>query len=454
MCLSGHHSKEIQNETLSHGCTEVVSTQSVGGLEPVFAGPPFSAFHVRSDARWTPARLVWAAVLMSWSVCRTLGDRFEDMWDCLSGMFPGQRRPGRTYQGFIRACHRRSEALLACVEEALRRVMQEMAGSYWTREGQLAFAVDGSRVECPRTKANEEALGCGGREKTTPQFWLTTLWHMGLGLPWAWKIGPSTDSERTHLRSMLSVLPTGALLVADAGFVGYDLLRDILASGRSFLVRVGSNVSLLRELGYAEVEDGQTVYLWPQKAQKAGTAPLILRLIILYRKGKPIYLVTNLSAEALPDRQASVLYEMRWGVEVFYRSMKDTLSRRRMLSDAPAQGRMELAWTVVGLQLLGLVSIEPILARGKDPLCWSVATALRIIRLAMRDRKPRHAARGGLTACLARAVKDEYVRRGPKAARNWPHKKNDPPAGIPKLRKANRTELQEARRIRSQTMAA
>jgi hypothetical protein len=385
---------------------------------------------------------------------RSLGERLEDARETLVGMFPGLRRPGYTYQGWIKALARWSGALLATVCPALRLSLESMAEAYWKREGLVAFAVDGSRVECPRTKANEQALGCGGRKKTGPQFWLTTLWHMGTGLPWGWKIGPSTDAERTHLRLMLPMLPPGALLVADAGFVGYQLLQEIMFSGRSFLVRVGSNVSLLRELGYARIEDGQTVYLWPQEAQRQSCPPLVLRLIVLYRKGKPIYLVTNLSAEGMSDRQASVLYELRWGVEVFYRSMKQTLARRKMLSRAPAQAGMELEWTMVGLQVLGLLSVGGILANGKDPLSWSVAAALRLVRLAARDRRPRHARRAGLLADLGLALKDTYIRRAPKTARDWPHKKNDPPAGSPKIRQAKATEVSKANRISSGVVAA
>ena len=452
--LSGHHHKEIQYATLEDGCTGLVSSKSGDGLEAILASPLFSSFHVRSDARWLPWRLVWMMALMSWSVCRTLGDRFEDARDCLVKMFPYQRRPGGTYQGLVRALGRNSARLLEGVRVGLRGALQTMAGRGWRREGWVAFAVDGSRVECPRTKANEAALGCGGRPKTGPQFWLTTLWHMGLGLPWAWKIGPSTDAERTHLREMLGGLPADALLVADAGFVGYELLRDLLAGGRNFLIRVGSNVSLLSELGYAQIEGDRTVYLWPQKFQKQNAPPLALRLIRLPRDGKTIYLVTNLREESLRREQASVLYEMRWGVEVFYRSMKQTLAHRQMRSGAPAQARMELEWTMVGLQLLGLLSVEPILARGKDPLSWSVALSVRAVRRAMRDRPPTRARRVGLQSALGDAVQDEYDRQGPKAARDWPHKKNDPPAGPPKIRKANLVEVQRAKRIRETKQAA
>src|SRR4029453_634829 len=111
------------------------------------------------------------------------------------------------------------------------------------------FAADGSRLECPRTAANEAGLGCAGKRKTGPQLFLTTLWHMGTGLPWAFRIGPGTASERRHLEAMLPELPRQALVIADAGFTGYDLYRRLLAAQMNFLLRVGANVQLLRKLG-------------------------------------------------------------------------------------------------------------------------------------------------------------------------------------------------------------
>jgi len=55
------------------------------------------------------------------------------------------------------------------------------------------------------------------------------------------------------------------LFCADAGFVGYELWRAILDAGHSFLIRVGGNVRLLRNLGHARHRRG-LVYLWPNKA--------------------------------------------------------------------------------------------------------------------------------------------------------------------------------------------
>src|SRR5205085_10340547 len=187
-------------------------------------------------------------------------ERFAAALEVLAALCPRWRRTGG-YTGWAAAVQAWSGPLRPAVAKRLRREMRGFAGRHWLRAGRCAFAADGSRVECPRTAANEEALGRAGRKGTGPQLYLTTLWHMGLGLPWDYRTGPGTASERRHLEDMLAELPDGALVVADAGFSGYDLYRRILAARRSFLLRVGSNVHLLRRLGDAEREGRDTVYL-------------------------------------------------------------------------------------------------------------------------------------------------------------------------------------------------
>jgi len=111
---------------------------------------------------------------------------------------------------------------------------------------------------------------------------------------------------------------------------------------------------------------------------------------------KKMFLVTNvLDQKALTEKSAGVLYEMRWGVEVFYRSLKQTLEKRRMLSRTPEAAKCELTWAVFGLWLLGLMTASEILARGGDPLAWSAAKARQRVRRSMRRALTRrHADRG------------------------------------------------------------
>ncbi len=420
------------------------------GLQDAIAkwlpSPFFSRWRVAAGSKWSPLRLVWMALLMAWGAEPSLQARFAAGRAVLRSLFP--KWPlGKTYSGWYEAQLTWLTPLRPALTKRLQGQLPGLAGRHWHREGWCAFAVDGSRVDCPRTRANERELKCAGRVKTGPQLFLTTLLHMGTGLPWDFRLGPGTDSERRHLEDMLPRLPRRALVVADAGFTGYELFRRLRAAGQSFLVRVGGGVHLLKGLGYYQREGADTVYLWPTK--EAHQPPLTLRLLVRGRGRKKVYLVTDVLAKgALSDRSAGVLYEMRWGVEVFYRSLKQTLARRRLLSRRPEAAACELTWAVYGLWLLGLMSVSRIVARGGDPLRWSVAAARdRVregLRQALRGRQDR-----SLPRDLGRAVTDDYRRRGPKAARDWPHKKNDGPPGAPKLRSATAEQRRAAKRLQA-----
>lgn len=430
-----------------------ISTQRrslVKAIDKFLPGRLFSQWKLTSKVKWSPHRLVYVAVLMTWSADQTLIERFHSVRGLLRGLF-AKWRLGTSYQGWCDAQRLWLKKVQPVIGKRLRQQMREFSGRYWTREGWRALAVDGSRVECPRTSKNKEELGCAGKEKTGPQLLLTTLWHMGLGLPWDYRIGPGTDSERRHLEDMLADLPAQSLLVADAGFTGFDMLHRITESGRRFLVRVGSNVHLLQKLGYTEMEGKSMVYLWPEA--KRTKAPQVLRLIKVTHGKKSMYLLTNeLEENRLPKKQAAVLYEMRWGVEIFYRSAKQTMNRRRMLSRTPETCKAELHWVMIGIWLLGMMSVSGIIGKGGDPLSWSVALSRKHVRSAMGSGNGRHK-RKPLLEQLSQAVQDTYQRNGNKKAQDWPHKKRESPPGDPKIRLAEQAEIVKAQRLKKKQAA-
>lgn len=449
--LSGQNHQGDSHETLTDERPEELSSSPAGWHESISAGPPFCEVDC-CGRRWLPRLLVWAAILISWDQASTQLSRFAGARKTLTSMLPSRRVVGRSYQGFIKALLPLQQRLLELVCSHLRGQIKRLAGRHWSREGIVAFAIDGSRIECPRTKINEQAFGLGGKKGCGPQMWLTTLWHMGTGLPWAFMQGRSDSSERHHLREMLPLLPQQSMIVGDAGFVGFQLLGEIISSGRLFLVRAGGNVRLLRQLGWIKCEGGETVYLWPRKHRDC--PPLVLRLIVLQRRGRNIHLLTNAPEESLNLRQASVLYGMRWGVEVFYRSLKQTLEHRMMRSRSPKQAQAELAWSVVGLQLMGLMSVQEIIADGNDPLGWSLAATRDLIRQAMRFGPSRALSDRSWRRALAACVKDGYCRRGEKDSRQWPDRKHQQPPEPPKTTVASAKEIQQAQELQAKHVAA
>lgn len=382
---------------------------------------------------------------MAWESSSTITERFFRARDVVD-RGSGRDETGKTYQGFMKALRRGADRLLPRVQRYLRATVRTTAGSrWWTRRGWVAMTVDGTKIDAPRTVANEQVLGLAGKGKTHPQMLLTTIRHAGTGMAWDWRIGPARSSEQHHLREMIVDLPDEALLIADALYVGFDLLSRLHESGRHFLVRVGANVHLLRTLGFEVQEKKNTVYLWPAKLQK-DRCPLALRLIRRKRGKQTMFLITNvMDRERLSDEDAAVFYEMRWGAELFYRSAKQTFARRKMRCAAPEQAILELHGTMIGLLLLGLMSVTGIIARGKDPLSWSVAAALKAVRRAI-GRPTQMVA--SLIHELGICVKDNYQRKHPKTTRKWARKKTESPPGHPAIRRATRTERRKAQALR------
>jgi len=160
-----------------------------------------------------------------------------------------------------------------------------------------------------------------------------------------------------------------------------------------------------------------------------------------------VYLLTNvLDPGHLSDIEAAELFGMRWGEEVFFRSFKQTLQRRKLLSRTAATCLAEAQGTLLGLWLLGLMTVSRLRSAGLDPLAVSVAKARDAVRSALRDERPR---RGpwSLDAALGAAVKDGYVRHGSKAARNYPRKKREKPPGPPQIKSAKPAEIKRARKL-------
>jgi IS4 transposase len=426
----------------------------------------------RQDCTWTPHLLAFGALLWSWSDYRNLGERFQNACKIITHRFRGQREPATSYQAFIKLLRKWTPDFVSCLTLAFRKKMVETLSTAWEIAGWLVFAVDGSRVGVPRTRRNEERyspkskLSRAGQKRrrirrrrrrskkarqqqaSVPQIWLTVLWHVASGLPWAWQTGASDSSERAHLESMLATMPKGALLTADAGFVGYELWQTILAAGLHLVVRVGGNVRLLRKLGYAREHDG-TVYLWPDRVASRKCAPLVLRLIVANNGRRPAYLVTDLKRSELSDRQAIEIYGRRWGIELFYRHCKQTFERAKLRSHNPDNALVELQWSLLGMWAMGLHSHVRLIEQGVTPRKISFANVLRAYRESIRDYRW-HPERGErLLKRLDRALIDDYVRRD-KTSRDYPRKKQTNAPGRPIITLATQQQRNKARQIKEQ----
>src|SRR6516164_11388324 len=233
----------------------------------------------RCSSRWSTQPLVLVVLLMTWCCGDSQPERFETAKAFCMVCLPKRRRPGRTVQGFQKALAKMPTAVLRAIASGIRQILALRLAAYWWDDGFIGIGCDGSRVECPRTAELEARLGQAGKDGSAPTIWVTALVLLRLGLPWAWRIGKGTASERWHLFQMLDLLPQAALLVADAGYFGFELAKQLVEKKVCFLLRMSSNVTLYTEehVVMERFREGP-VYYFPRKKDKQGE-PLRLRLL-------------------------------------------------------------------------------------------------------------------------------------------------------------------------------
>ena len=264
-------------------------------------------------------------------------------------------------------------------------------------------------------------------------------------------MGPSDSSERRHLQDILvkQKFPEYTLFCGDAGFTGYDFWTSIIDAGHNFLMRVGANVRLLTKLGYYARERNGIVYVWPDSAARKKQPPLVLRLIHLKSERGDIYLLTNvLNSRYLSDALASRLYTLRWGIELQFRTLKQTFGRRTLRSRTPDRAYTELEWSLLGLWMIHLFAVKEQVTVGEPPSQTSAAMAIQVVRsiLFLWCEVPEEGA--DLWIRLQNAVIDTYERRSSKRARYRPNKKDTPSAGKPKIEVAREKKKQQLKRYR------
>jgi Transposase DDE domain len=431
----------------------------------------FDHLKFHGNTGWKPVDLVILTVIWAWSESNTLTGAFQEAHRWSLNVL--SRAALKSYQGLMGALCTWTGAMLPRLWQRMHALLEQYGGEHWRIGAWLPLAVDGSRVSVPRTRANERTFcaanyGCSltavyrrrkrrrqGRperhrrpQKTAapakPQVWLTLLWHMGLRMPWSWKVGASTASERDHFQQLLAEhrFPKNTLFCGDAGFTGYGLWKAAIDSGHQILIRVGANVTLLRKLGYYARERGDIVYCWPSAAARKRQPPLALRLVRFQLGRSQACVVTSvLCARRLSEQQVLRLYRLRWGVELQFRALKQTFGRHKLRSKRPDRVLVELDWSLLGLAIIQLFAIKEQIQFGKLPEHCSVSLAIRIVRESIHQWQQSPTAGQTLRWQLRSAVTDHYRRPSSKKARYRTDFKDRPAAKKPKL--LNATPLQK-----------
>jgi DDE family transposase len=449
----------------------------LAALQDLLANVDWKGIRFRTDCQWSVPGLAMAALLWAWASKKTLTERFARALRIMQLLGRHFAPEQASYQGFLELLVRWTVELRLCLVLAFQARMELEFPNDFRIAGYVVLAGDGSNLQLPRTRSNQACYAPAktrkknakkrrkpgsrtkrpksqkAREKQSrskkaesPQMSLTALLHVGLRLPWDWRLGSSDTSEREHLRSMIASLPPDALLTTDCGFAGYEFWSELLASKREFVIRVGGNVRLLKKLGIVRESYG-TIYLWPDKAAKRKQPPLVLRLVEVHDGRQSWFLVTSVrDPQRLSDKQIAQIYASRWRVELFFRNFKQTFGRAKLRSLKAEHARCEAEWSLLGLWGMMLHAQIQQKARPQSTSRLSVARVLRIFGQAIDEFESQSETGQSFKQKLRSAVIDPY-RRKDKTSRNYPRKKYESQPKPPIIHVATPMQKQLAKHV-------
>jgi hypothetical protein len=197
---------------------------------------------------------------------------------------------------------------------------------------------------------------CGPGAKQTSQI-VHVVYNVSSGLPQSVDLTDHRGGE-SFLRHEFA---SGDLVLADRGYAHPKAILHLLSSNASMLVRCEFESIRLFDLDGTRITaqmardrmHGKN-YCEFQVRIKDRDEPL--RVIgCMNPKGKPVWLLTDLSEKELPLREARGLYSVRWQIEIFFKRLKSLLD----LDELPSRdGPSARPWIWAKLILAALVVLS------------------------------------------------------------------------------------------------
>ena len=444
-------------------------------LQSFMAEELFTNMPLHGNVKWDARQLAVQALLWSWQETKLITDAFTHAVEACEEV--GMEKIAKSYTSMMNALEKYSASFSGILRQRFQSEVKKCTKHHFEIRGWVPMAFDGSRTTAPRSVANELAFcapnyGKGNRAKygkkkskglrrkrnvvnkpqaQAPQAWITMMWHMEVRLPWTWRLGPSNSSERDHVKEILSdeVFEKNTLFCGDAGFTGYPLWSRILSLGLNFLVRVGANVNLLSEHADVKKLGGGIVLCWPKGKMDSGEPPLRLRLVNVTIGKTKMWLLTSVrDRQKLKKKTLIRFYQMRWGIEVEFRGLKQTIDKQRLRCRNPERLLVELDWSLRAMAVAELLAITEQIASTADaeddtrydPNDRSLAQTMRAIRSCLRNLEKYETEGSGLLQQLARALVQRYDNKTDKRSRYRPKNPDKKPLGDPNIRKLSAIE--------------
>ncbi len=231
-------------------------------------------------------------------------------------------------------CQARKKIAPEFVRSLLHQVadgFDKMHGHAFRWRGHRVFAADASWVSTQRSDELWDALG-GPKIGNCPQMLLSTLYEVIGGVVHDLTVAPAHGSERRELLRMLPRLRPGDVLLLDAGYPSFLLVRELMKRSIHFVIRMRTSQTFEKVESF--IQSGKTdevITISPHRNLPRGLDPITVRLVNRARpENEPFVLMTDLLDPKHTPEDLDHLYHLRWLLEELYKVEKgDYLGQRQ-----------------------------------------------------------------------------------------------------------------------------
>jgi len=345
------------------------------------------AGRTQQRSRLLPARVVVYYVL---AMCLFFGQGYEEVARLLTEGLGWARGWRGSWQVPTTAAITRARAKLgpepvkALFAAACRpAATAETVGGFYRRW--RLVAVDGTTFDLPDTMSNAEFFGRPGSGRGSgayPQARVTAIAECGTHAIFAAATGPLATGETVLAQRLFSALRSDMLLLADRGFLSFDLWQQAAATGADLLWRVKA-VAVLPVI--EQLDDGSYLSHIFAARDRRHSDPITVRAVEYTMPGQDtVYrlITTILDPAAAPALDLAALYTQRWEIETSLDELKTHQGQPAMVlrSQTPAGVEQEIYGFLLVHYAIRHLMHQAATSADIDPDRVSFTRTLRLVR--------------------------------------------------------------------------
>jgi Insertion element 4 transposase N-terminal/Transposase DDE domain len=254
--------------------------------------------------------------------------------------------------------------------------------------GWRLVAVDGTTFDLPDTVSNVGFFGRPGSTRGSgkgayPQARVVAVAECGTHAVFAATTGPLSTHETVLARRLFAALGPGMLLLADRGFLGFELWREAAATGADLLWRVKSSAVLPV---IEQLPDGSYLsHIYAGRDNNRHADPITVRVVEYTMPGQStVYrLITTIADPAhVPALDLAALYTQRWEIETSLDELKTHQGQPGMVlrSQSPGGAEQEIYGFLLVHYAVRTLMHHAAASADIDPDRVSFTRTLRLVR--------------------------------------------------------------------------